>query len=260
MDENLFMNFTDGNIRKLQDIIKESHHAVFYGGAGVSTESGIPDFYSGTGPETAMKKYGNPPEVLMSREFFMSHPDIFYDFYINNMIWPDAEPNEAHKALARLEHTGHLDAVVTINIDGLHQKAGSNKVYELHGTTQDNYCVKCGAHETLREMLDKTYWTKGVPRCPKCGGIIKPYLVFYGEMLHEKDVKGAGEAFSHADTLIIGGTREMVYPASSMVKSFHGKHLIVINNSDTPYDREADLVIHDRIGKVLGLAADHLHS
>jgi NAD-dependent deacetylase len=252
------MDVTEESLRKMQAIIKESHHAVFYGGAGVSTESGIPDFYSGTGPEIALKKYGNPPEILMSHEFFMSHPDIFYDFYINNMIWPDAEPNEAHKALARLEQTGHLDAVVTINIDGLHQKAGSSKVYELHGTTQDNYCVKCGAHETLQEMLDKTHWIGGVPRCPKCGGIIKPYLVFYGEMLHEKDVRGAGKAFSSADTLIIGGTRELVYPASSMVNTFRGKHLVVINKSDTPYDREADLVIHDRIGKVLGMAVNHL--
>jgi NAD-dependent deacetylase len=253
------MDIAEGSIGKLQAIMKESRHAVFYGGAGVSTESGIPDFYSGSGPEVAMEKYGYPPEILMSHEFFEHHPDTFYDFYVNNMVWPDAEPNDAHKALARLEQTGHLDAVVTINIDGLHQKAGSSKVYELHGTTQDNYCVKCGAHETLREMLDKTYWTGGVPRCRKCGGIIKPYLVFYGETLHEKDVRGAGEAFSHADTLIIGGTRELVYPASSMVNCFHGNHLVVINKTDTPYDRQAELVIHDRIGKVLGLAVGLLH-
>lgn len=253
------MSCTEESIRKLQGILQESHHAVFYGGAGVSTESGIPDFYSGTGPENAVKKYGYPPEILMSHDFFERHPDVFYDFYLNNMIWPDAAPNEAHKALARLEQTGHLDAVVTINIDGLHQKAGSSKVYELHGTTQDNYCVKCGSHETLREILDKTYWTDGVPRCKKCGGIIKPYLVFYGEMLHEKDVRGAGEAFRSADTLIIGGTRELVYPASSMVNSFRGKHLAVINKTETPYDRDADLVIHDEIGKVLGLAVDDIH-
>lgn len=253
------MNQEEDKITMLRTILQESHHAVFYGGAGVSTESGIPDFYSGTGPEDAVKKYGKPPEILMSHEFFMSHPDIFYDFYIKNMVWPDAEPNEAHKALAHLEQTGHLDAVVTINIDGLHQKAGSKKVFELHGTTQENYCIKCGTPESLREMLDKTYWKGGVPRCKKCGGIIKPYLVFYGEMLHEKDVKGAREAFSHADTLIIGGTRELVYPASSMVKNFRGKHLIIINQSDSPYDRDADLVIHDRIGKILGLTATDIH-
>ncbi|MGI6203927.1 MAG: NAD-dependent protein deacylase [Anaerovoracaceae bacterium] len=252
------MNFTEESISKLQAIIQESHHAVFYGGAGVSTESGIPDFYSGDGPEVAVEKYGNPPEILMSHEFFLRHPEIFYDFYINNMIWPDAKPNEAHKALARLEHTGHLDAIVTINIDGLHQKAGSNKVYELHGTTQDNYCIKCGAHETLQEVLDKSYWIDGVPRCRKCGGIMKPYIVFYGEMLHEKDVRGTENAFSQADTLIIGGTRELVYPASVMVNSFHGKHLVVINNNATPYDRNADLVIHDRIGKVMGMIVDQI--
>ena len=253
------MSSTEESVRRLREILDESSHAVFYGGAGVSTESGIPDFYSGAGPETAVRKYGNPPEVLMSHDFFMRHPDIFFDFYVDNMVWPDAEPNEAHRALARLESTGHLDAVVTINIDGLHQKAGSKRVYELHGTTQDNYCVDCGWHETLQEMLDKAYWTDGVPRCRKCGGIIKPYLVFYGEMLHEKDVRGAGEAFSRADTLIIGGTRELVYPASYMVNSFHGRHLVVINKGETPYDEGADLVIHDRIGKVLGLAVEDLH-
>lgn len=247
------------SIRKLLDLLQESHHAVFYGGAGVSTESGIPDFYSGNGPETAREQYGHPPEVLMSHDFFYAHPDIFYDFYLHNMVWPDAKPNEAHRALAKLEQTGHLDAVVTINIDGLHQMAGSRSVYELHGTTRDNVCTQCGAHETLEEVLDASTWVDGVPRCKKCGGIMKPYLVFYGEMLHERDVRGADKAFRHADTLIIGGTRELVYPASAMVNSFRGKHLIVINKSTTPYDADADLVIHDSIGKVLGRVVDQMN-
>ena len=231
------------NIEKFCEITGSSENIVFFGGAGVSTESGIPDFRSVDGLYN--QQYDYPPEQILSHSFFMENTEEFYRFYRNKMIFPDVKPNTAHIKLAELEKKGVLKAVVTQNIDGLHQLAGSRKVYELHGSIHRNYCMKC------RKQYDADYILKseGIPRC-SCGGIVKPDVVLYEEALDDSTVTGAVNAIAKADTLIIGGTSLNVYPASGLINYFRGKHLIIINMSTTPADSRADLLIHEKIGEV----------
>lgn len=242
---------------ELTEIIKNSKNIVFFGGAGVSTESGIPDFRSEQGLYKAQKVYGRSPEELLHHDFFVNNPETFYKYYWENLIYPEAEPNDAHKALAYLESDkggSKVKAVVTQNIDGLHQSAGSKNVLELHGSVQKYYCEKCGKKYTLEDVLPQK---DGVPRCG-CGGIIRPEVVLYGEMLPEDTVQSALEAISKADTLIVGGTSLVVYPAAGMIRYFGGNNLVLINKSPTPYDRNADLVINEPIGEVLKQAVANL--
>lgn len=235
----------------LKDIIAKANKIVFFGGAGVSTESGIPDFRSETGLYNAQQNYGMSPEEMLDIDFFEKNPATFYDYYKKNLIAEDAQPNRAHKALAKLEEQGKLTAVVTQNIDGLHQKAGSKKVYELHGSVLRNHCKWCGKSFDLDYVMDEKNCRDGVPYC-SCGGMIKPDVVLYGEMLDEDCINGAVRAIADADVLIIGGTSLVVYPAAGFVRYFRGDKLVVINKSSTGMDSEADLVLHDPIGEVLG--------
>lgn len=230
-------------MKGLKQIIEESRDVVFFGGAGVSTESGIPDFRSQDG--LYHTKYDYPPETIISHSFFESNTKEFYRFYRDKMLYPNAEPNTCHYALAKLEAQGKLKAVITQNIDGLHQKAGSKTVYELHGSVLRNYCVHCGKFYPMEFIKNSS----GIPRCD-CGGVIKPDVVLYEESLDNKTVNGAVNAIANADTLIIGGTSLVVYPAASLIDFFHGKNLVVINLSPTPRDRQATLLIEDKIGKV----------
>ena len=237
---------------RVKEIIDKSKKVVFFGGAGVSTESNIPDFRSESGLYKAMNDYGYPPEQMLSRTFFMNHTEMFYDYYKNNLIYPDAQPNKAHLALAKLEEEGKLIGVVTQNIDGLHQKAGSRKVFELHGSVLRNNCMDCGTYYDLDFIMQEENSEKGIPRCPKCGGIIKPDVVLYEEALDDDVIRGAVDAISQADTMIVGGTSLVVYPAAGLINYFRGKEIILINKSETGYDDRASLVINDSIGKVLG--------
>ncbi|HJC11787.1 MAG TPA: NAD-dependent protein deacylase [Candidatus Blautia merdigallinarum] len=232
-------------VEKLQEIISESSSIVFFGGAGVSTESGIPDFRSVDG--LYHQQWDYPPEVILSHSFFMKKPEEFYRFYRAKMLC-EAQPNEAHKKLAALEKTGKLKAVVTQNIDNLHQMAGSKKVLELHGSVYRNHCMKCGAFWDI----DSIKSTQGVPRCGKCGGIIKPDVVLYEEALDSRVIQEAVREISQAEVLIIGGTSLSVYPAASLIDYFRGSHLVVINRDPTPRDNGADLVISQPIGEVFG--------
>ncbi|HWP79321.1 MAG TPA: NAD-dependent protein deacylase [Candidatus Acidoferrum sp.] len=235
-------------VEKLRGLIEESTRIVFFGGAGVSTESGIPDFRSEDGLYS--RKYDYPPEVMLSRDFFDEHPAAFFKFYRETLAGPDVKPNRAHWALAKLEQDGKLTAVVTQNIDGLHQAAGSRRVYELHGSVARNTCMRCGKNypgaEVVRQAAD-------IPRC-SCGGIIKPDVVLYGEDLPRTAVSGAVRAMRQADLLIVGGTSLVVYPAAGLLRYFHSKPIVLINRDATPYDGEADLVIRRPIGEVLGEA------
>lgn len=235
-------------ILKLKEWIDGSDNIVFFGGAGVSTESGIPDFRSEQGIYNTIHKYKYRPEEILSHSFFISHTDVFYDFYKSTMLYEDAEPNAAHKALAKLEEMGKLKAIVTQNIDGLHQKAGSKTVYEVHGTVLKNYCRRCGEPYDL----DYIVHSDGIPKCEKCGGVVKPDVVLYEEGLDNMTVNASIRAISDADVLIIGGTSLNVYPAASFVQYYRGHKLVLINMSETPYDSRADLLIHESIGKVLG--------
>lgn len=244
-------------IEELKQIIKESTNIVFFGGAGVSTESNIPDFRSESGLYNAVQKYGKSPETMLSRSFFNSHLETFFDYYKNNLIYTDAKPNKAHLALAKLEAEGKLKGIVTQNIDGLHQLAGSKMVYELHGSVLRNNCMRCGEFYDLDYIMqpknckDKEGLKTLVPVC-KCGGIIKPDVVLYEECLNDEVIQGAVDAISKADTLIVGGTSLVVYPAAGLINYFRGKNLVLINKSETQYDNKANLVIYDAIGKVLG--------
>lgn len=238
---------------KLKAIIDSSENIVFFGGAGVSTESNIPDFRSESGLYHAQQKYGRSPEEMLSHSFFMRHTDTFFDYYRNNLIYPDAEPNKAHRALAKLEAAGKLKAIVTQNIDGLHQKAGSRNVFELHGSVLRNYCMDCGEFYDEAYIMDEANSKGGIPRCKKCGGIVKPDVVLYEEALDEDCMMGAIAAIQEADTLIIGGTSLVVYPAAGLIRYFRGNKLVLINKQATPYDDRADLVINDSIGKVMDL-------
>ena len=228
----------------LQKVIDESNSIVFFGGAGVSTESGIPDFRSPDGLYN--QKYDVPPEELLSHGYFFSHTEKFYEFYREKMICLDAKPNKAHKKLAELEKAGKLKAVITQNIDGLHSEAGSEKVYELHGSVHRNFCLDCGKSYSAEDILA----SNGIPHCT-CGGLIKPDVVLYGENLDDATVTGALSAIESCDTLIIGGTSLTVYPAAGFIRYFKGKNLVLINMSSTPFDSEADIVIHDKVGEVL---------
>ena len=238
---------------RLRDIIANSDNIVFFGGAGVSTESNIPDFRSESGLYNAQQKYGRSPEEMLSHSFFMRHTDTFFDYYKNNLIYRSAEPNKAHRALAKLEEQGKLKAVITQNIDGLHQKAGSRNVFELHGSVLRNYCMDCGEFYDLDYIMDEANCDGGIPKCKKCGGTVKPDVVLYEEALDDDCMMGAIRAIQQADTLIIGGTSLVVYPAAGLIRYFGGNKLVLINKQATPYDSKADLVINDSIGKVMDL-------
>ncbi len=231
---------------KLQNIVDKSSAIVFFGGAGVSTESGIPDFRSVDGLYN--QKYDYPPEIILSHTFFKNNPDIFFKFYKDKILScsVDAKPNAAHNKLAELEMKGKLSAVVTQNIDGLHQAAGSERVFELHGSIHRNFCERCGKFYGVEHIAD----FDGIPRCG-CGGILKPDVVLYEELLDDKTVSGAIKAISSADTLIIAGTSMTVYPAAGFVRSFKGDNLIVINMSPTAADDKAKVLINGKVGEVL---------
>lgn len=230
---------------RLQKVIEQSENIVFFGGAGVSCESGIPDFRSTDGLYN--QTYRWPPEEILSHHFFEEQPGEFFRFYRDKMLYPDARPNAAHLALARLEQEGKLKAVVTQNIDGLHQAAGSKNVLELHGSVHRNHCVHCGRAYSLSDILS----SQGVPHC-SCGGVIKPDVVLYEEPLDEATMNAALQAIHRADLLIVGGTSLNVYPAAGLLRFYRGSALVVINKTPTPADAAASLVIQDAIGKVLG--------
>ena len=232
-------------IETLQKWINESSRIVFFGGAGASTESGVPDFRSVDGLYN--QKYDYPPEEILSHTFYRRKPEEFYRFYRDKMIYTDALPNKAHLKLAELEEKGKLTAIVTQNIDGLHQAAGSKKVYELHGSVLRNYCENCGKFFDINYIIE----SDGVPKCDKCNGPIKPDVVLYEEGLDSNTMNGALNAISNADMLIIGGTSLNVYPAAGLIDYYRGNRLVLINMSKTPMDYKADLVIYDKIGKVL---------
>lgn len=232
-------------IETLQKWIDESNRIVFFGGAGVSTESGVPDFRSVDGLYN--QKYDYPPEEILSHTFYRRKPEEFYRFYRDKMIYTDALPNKAHLKLAELEEKGKLTAVVTQNIDGLHQAAGSKTVYELHGSVLRNYCENCGKFFDINYIIE----SDGVPKCDKCNGPVKPDVVLYEEGLDSNTMNGALNAISNADMLIIGGTSLNVYPAAGLIDYYRGNRLVLINMSKTPMDYKADLVIYDKIGKVL---------
>ena len=227
----------------LEQWIKESDNVVFFGGAGVSTESGIPDFRSVDGLYN--QQYDYPPETIISHSFYRKNPEEYYRFYKNKMLFPDAQPNAAHKALAKLEQQGKVRAVITQNIDGLHQAAGSKEVLELHGSVHRNYCTRCGKFFGLSDILGMN----GVPRC-ECGGIIKPDVVLYEEGLDQETLQKAVRYIQNAEILIIGGTSLTVYPAAGLIDYYRGKKLVLINKTATPMDERADLVISAPIGEV----------
>jgi NAD-dependent deacetylase len=241
------MNVMD-NINQLRTIIKESSNIVFFGGAGVSTESNIPDFRSEGGIYKTKNNYSYPPEIMLSHSFFARHTEDFFDFYKAKMIYREAKPNDAHIVLAKLEEMGKLKAVITQNIDGLHQMASSKNVLELHGSVLRNYCMKCNERFDLDYVMDSK---ELIPHCDKCDGIVKPDVVLYEESLDMDVMERAIKHIQQADTLIIGGTSLVVYPAAGLVQYFKGKNLVLINKEATAYDNKADLVINDNIGKVL---------
>ena len=222
------------------------HRIAFLGGAGLSTESGIPDFRSADGIYKAQTAYGHSPEVLLSHDFFWRHTEVFYDYYRKFLLYPDAKPNKAHRALAKLEQDGKLTAVITQNIDGLHQAAGSRNVLELHGSVHRNYCTKCRKFYPMEYILE----SEGVPTC-SCGGVIKPDVVLYGEGLDTKTLVSAVTHIQRADTLIVGGTSLVVYPAAGLIDYFSGKELVLINLSRTDRDSDATLCVHEKIGEAL---------
>lgn len=235
----------DKQMEELAQAMAPGRKTVFFGGAGVSTESGIPDFRSAGG--IYGRQYAYPPEVMVSHSFFMAHPDEFYEFYRREMVWPRAKPNAAHIRLAELEAEGRVTAVVTQNIDGLHQMAGSKNVLELHGSIHRNTCLSCGRSFDAETILR----SEGIPRCP-CGGVIKPDVVLYEEQLDASVLEASIRALREADCVIVGGTSLAVYPAAGLLQYYTGSRLILINKSSTPYDDRADLLIQGPIGKILG--------
>ena len=232
------------SLERLKNVIRNSENIVFFGGAGVSTESGIPDFRSADGLYNM--EYAYPPETILSHSFFMQHTDEFYRFYKDKMLYPQAKPNKAHYALAKLESQGKLKAVVTQNVDHLHQAAGSLNVLELHGSCSRNYCTKCGAEFSLDVILE----SKDIPIC-SCGGIIKPDVVLYEEALNQSVIEKSVSAIRKADVLIVGGTSLNVYPAAGLVQYYSGNQLVLINKSETSFDRYANIVIRESIGQTL---------
>ena len=245
----LVMNSPETTLRAL---IEESDNIVFFGGAGVSTESGIPDFRSEEGMFETKKTFGYWPEVLLSHRFFLNNPEIFFKYYRKNLIHSSAEPNAAHRALARLENVGKLKAVVTQNIDGLHQRAGSRNVLELHGSAARNYCMECRAVYELSFMVEAS----GIPRCLQCGGMVRPDVVLYEEGVDEQILKESIRFISAADVLIVGGTSLNVYPAAGLIRHYAGKKLVLINKGETAYDTRANLRIQGSIGKILGAVVE----
>lgn len=236
---------------QLKKIIEGSRRIAFLGGAGLSTESGIPDFRSEDGIYKAKQAYGYPPEILLSHSFFLKKPEVFFDYYRKNLIYPNAKPNKAHYALAKLEEAGKLTAVITQNIDGLHQQAGSKNVLELHGSVHRNYCMKCHKFYPLSAIEQSA----GVPRC-SCGGLIKPDVVLYEEGLDTNTLIAAVTHIQRADTLIVGGTSLVVYPAAGLIDYFSGRELVLINLAPTDRDGEATLCIHEKIGETLSYLLD----
>lgn len=244
----------EDKVQQLTDCLRESSYIVFFGGAGVSTASNIPDFRSSNGLFSKKLNRSFTPEQLVSHSFFVNYPEDFFAFYKKNLVYPDAKPNDCHFALARLEKMGKLKAIVTQNIDGLHQAAGSRTVYELHGSVLRNYCTRCHAFYDADYILNST----GIPVCSQCGSLIKPDVVLYEEGLDDTVISQSIHAISRADTLIIGGTSLVVYPAAGLIDYFRGKHLILINKTSTPADNKADLVINDNIDAVMKTAVDAL--
>ena len=247
-------NLDDSTMRSI-DVLRQwiadapTGGMAFFGGAGVSTESGIPDFRSSDG--VFAQKYPYPPEHMVSRSFFDAHPSAFYDFYCDRMLALDAQPNQAHRKLAELEQAGTLAAVITQNIDGLHQKAGGKNVLELHGSVLRNHCRDCAAAYSVEQLLDlREQSADGVPRCPACGGIVKPDVVLYEEPLDERTLHGAVAAIAQADLLVIAGTSLAVYPAAGLIDFFQGSHLAIVNRTPTPRDRQANLCIAANVGEV----------
>ena len=245
----------DEKTAKLAGMIRDANRIVFFGGAGVSTESGVKDYRSEDGLYWTVKQYKVSPETILSKSFFDAHPDVFYDFYYNYFLNTTAKPNRAHFALARLEETGKLGAVVTQNIDGLHQQAGSKNVIELHGTVFYHYCPVCGwvmANDKVKALCGK------VPHCEKCGHVIRPDVVLYEEPLKENVIEAAVGAISSADLLIIGGTSLAVYPAANFIRYFRGENTVLINRDETPFDGMASLILRSSIGEVLQEAVELL--
>lgn len=236
-------------MNELKQLLAKSKHMVFFGGAGVSTESQIPDFRSAAGLYSKSNS-GYSPEYILSHTFFMSEPEKFYEFYRKKMIYQNAKPNAAHYALANLESQGRLDAVITQNIDGLHQKAGSKTVYELHGSVERNYCMSCNKRYPLEFIMNST---PSLPRC-SCSGLVRPDVVLYEEALNSEVISQSINAIRRADVLIIGGTSLSVYPAAGLIEYFRGSKLVLINRDPTPYDHRADIVIHGSIGATLAEA------
>ena len=229
---------------QLQDWIDQSHYIVFFGGAGVSTESGVPDFRSVNG--LYHQKYDVAPEQILSHSYFVQHTEAFFRFYRDKMLLLDAAPNAAHKKLVQLEQAGKLKAVITQNIDGLHQKAGSQNVFELHGSIHRNYCMRCHKSYSAEDIVK----SERIPLCA-CGGIIKPDVILYGEPLNQQILEQSIVAISQADLMIVGGTSLNVYPAAGLLRYFAGKYLVIINRDSTPADNSADLLIQGKIGEVL---------
>lgn len=235
------------SIDRLKEIINSSNNIVFFGGAGVSTESNIPDFRSANGLYSENTDSGYSPEEILSHTFFVKHTEEFFDFYRNKMIYKDAKPNKAHIALARLEELGKLKAVITQNIDGLHQIAGNKNVLELHGSVHRNRCMNCHKFFDLNYIINST----GIPKCDFCNGIVKPDVVLYEEMLDSDILQASVDYISKADVLIVGGTSLSVYPASGLVSYYRGNKLILINKTQTPYDSKANLIFHGNISEIL---------
>lgn len=240
----------DAKIKEFRDILENSRNIVFFGGAGVSTESGIPDFRSANGLFSKQLKRNVTSEEMVSHTFYVNYPEEFFEFYRDKMIYPEAKPNACHYGLAQLEKEGKLGAVITQNIDGLHQEAGSEKVFELHGSVRRNYCENCHTFYDLNKIIE----TKGVPICDKCGRRVKPDVVLYEEGLDSDVLDGAVRAIESADTMIIGGTTLIVYPAAGLIRYFRGNKLVLINKTETQADSFADLVIRDPIGEVFNQA------
>ena len=239
---------TGAKSMKLQEIIDKTKRLVFFGGAGVSTASGIPDFRSAGGLYS--ERFGDlTPEMILSSSFFYLHPAQFFAFYRSHMLFPDAQPNAAHRKLFEFEQADILRGIVTQNIDGLHRKAGNIRVYELHGTVHENYCMDCGDRYDLQWMMENQ---EEIPHCPHCGGVVKPNVVLYGEGMDKYVCMGACREIGNADTLIVAGTSLSVEPAASFLSYFRGKHLVIINREKTPADEKATLVIHDDIAEVMG--------
>jgi len=242
-------------LNRFAEMIKECNNIVFFGGAGVSTESGVKDYRSADGLYNTVKEYGVPPEEILSHSFFFQNTETFYDFYRKYFI-VDVEPNNAHKALAKLEDMGKLKAVITQNIDGLHQRAGSKNVIELHGTAEQFCCAACGKSGDSADVLNNIK-SKNIPKC-QCGGVMKPKVVLYGENLYDGVAESAVYHIERADMLIVGGTSLAVYPAASFVRYFSGKYIVMINKTETEYDGKADLIIRENIGEVFQNVMDRV--